>query len=57
MLHPSIEIANPSVAIGESAVAPSYRATESLKESAMAAASQAGEEESSSPVCAAGWAY
>jgi hypothetical protein len=57
MLHPSIEIANPPAAIVEPAAAFSYRAPDSVKESVIAVSSQVAEEERSSPVCAAGWAY
>jgi hypothetical protein len=57
MLRPSIEIANSPTTIAESAAAFSYRPADNSKESAAAASSQAGREESSSPVCAAGWAY
>jgi hypothetical protein len=57
MLHPSIEITNPSAVTVEQSVALSHQAADSLRESAIAASSQSREEEPSSPVCAAGWAY
>ena len=57
MLHPSIEITIPSAAIVEQPAALSHQAADSLKEPAIAASSQSREEERSSPVCAAGWAY
>jgi len=57
MLHPSTETANPSAAIAERPESLSYRPADSLKESALAVSSQAGEEERSSPICAACWAY
>jgi len=56
MLYPSIEITNPSAAIEQQA-ALSDEAADRLRESASLASSQAGQEERSSPVCAAGWAY
>jgi hypothetical protein len=56
MLHPSIEITNPS-AVVERPAAPSHQSVDSLRESAIVASSQSREEERSSPVCAAGWAY
>ena len=57
MLHPSIEITNPSAAIVERQAVLSRQAADRLRESASPVSSQAGEEERSSPVCAAGWAY
>jgi hypothetical protein len=57
MLHPSIEITNPSAAILERAAARSHQGTDNLREPAITASSQSCEEERSSPVCAAGWAY
>jgi hypothetical protein len=57
MLHPSIEITSPPVAIVERQAAVSHQAADRLRESARLASSQPGEEERSSPVCAAGWAY
>ena len=57
MLHPSIEITNPSAVILERAAARSHQAADNLRESAITASSQSREEERSSPVCAAGWAY
>jgi hypothetical protein len=57
MLHPSIEISNPSAIIVERPTAPSHQAADSLREAAIIASSQSREEERSSPVCAAGWAY
>ena len=57
MLHPSIEITNPSAVIVERPVALSHQAADSLRESAIAASSRSREEECSWPVCAAGWAY
>lgn len=57
MLHPSIESINSPVIIVERPAALSQQAADSLRESAIAAASQTREEERSSPVCAAGWAY
>jgi hypothetical protein len=57
MLHPSIETSNPSVVIVERPAALSRQTADSLRESAIAASSQTREEERSSPVCAAGWAY
>jgi hypothetical protein len=57
MLHPSIESINPSVIIVERSAALSRQAADSPRECANTAASQAREEENSSPVCAAGWAY
>jgi hypothetical protein len=57
MLHPSTEITNPSVVIVEQPAALSRQAADSLREPAIAASSQSHEEERSSPVCAAGWAY
>jgi hypothetical protein len=57
MLHPSIEITNPPVAIVERPAAVSHQAADRLREYVRLASSQAGEEERSSPVCAAGWAY
>jgi len=57
MLHPSIEITNPSAVIVERPTALSHQAVERLSESAVTALSQSREEERSSPICAAGWAY
>ena len=57
MLHPSIEITNPSVVIVERPAELSHQAAECLRESAVTAPSQSREEERSSPICAAGWAY
>jgi hypothetical protein len=57
MLHPSIENTNSPVAIAERPALLSHPATDSLRESAIAASSQLGEEERPSPICAAGWAY
>jgi len=57
MLHPSIEPTNSPVVIVERPAALSQQAAESLKESAIAPSPQTREEERSSPVCAAGWAY
>ena len=57
MLYPSIEITNPSAAIVDQQAALSHEAADRLRESASPASSQAGEEERSSLVCAAGWAY
>jgi hypothetical protein len=57
MLHPSIEITSPSPAIVERQSAVSHQAADRLMESVRLASLQAGEEERSSPVCAAGWAY
>ena len=57
MLHPSIETTNPSVVVVQRPAALSRQAADSLRESAIAASSQTREEERSSPVCAAGWAY
>jgi hypothetical protein len=58
MLHPSIESINSPVVIVERPAALSQQAAAgSLRESAIAVASQTREEERSSAVCAAGWAY
>jgi hypothetical protein len=57
MLHPSIEIINPSTVTVEQSAAVLHQAADSLRESAIAASSQSREGERSSPVCAAGWAY
>lgn len=57
MLHPSIEITNPFAGIVERPAALAHRAADGLSESAIEASSQSREEEGSSPVCAAGWAY
>ena len=57
MLHPSVETTNPSVVIVERPASLSHQAADSLRESAAALSSQTREEERSSPVCAAGWAY
>ena len=57
MLHPSIESINSPVVIVERPAALSQQAAGSPRESAIAVASQTREEERSSPVCAAGWAY
>jgi len=57
MLHPSIEISNPPVAIVERPATLSHQAVDSLRESAVAVSSQTREEECSSPICAACWAY
>ena len=57
MLHPSIEITNPSTAILERPAELSRRAADSLRETAITASSQPREEVASLPVCAAGWAY
>jgi hypothetical protein len=56
MLHSSIESANPAVVIVERPALLSQQTADSPRESAVLS-SRAGEEESSSPVCAAGWAY
>jgi hypothetical protein len=56
MLRPSIEITNPSAVIVERPAVLSHQVADSLRESAIIA-SQPREEERSSPVCAAGWAY
>ncbi len=57
MLHSSIESTNSPVIIVERPAALSQQAADSLRESATAASSRTREEERSSPVCAAGWAY
>ncbi len=57
MLYPFVETSNPSVIIVERPAALSHQAADSLRESAAAVSSQTREEERSSPVCAAGWAY
>jgi hypothetical protein len=57
MLHPSIESTSSPVVIVERPAAISRQAADSLRESAIAASPQTREEERSSPVCAAGWAY
>ncbi|HZF36059.1 MAG TPA: hypothetical protein VE914_19840 [Candidatus Angelobacter sp.] len=57
MLHPSIEITNPFAGIVERPAALAHQAADGLSESAVEASSQSREEERSSPVCAAGWAY
>jgi hypothetical protein len=57
MLYPIIESANPSVAIAESSAAFLQRQHDNLREVALPAAPQARDEEPSSPVCAARWAY
>lgn len=57
MLHPSIEAANPSAAIAERPTVLSRLQADSLKESPIAVSSRTGEEDSPSPICAAGWAY
>jgi len=57
MLYPSIETTNPSAVIVERPVALSHQAADSLRESAGPVSSQSREEERSSPICAAGWAY
>jgi hypothetical protein len=57
MLHPSIESTSSPVAIVERPAALSQQAADSPRESATAASTQTCEEEPSSPVCAAGWAY
>jgi hypothetical protein len=57
MLHPSIESTNSPIIIVERPSELSQRAAGSLRESTIAASSQTREEERSSAVCAAGWAY
>ncbi len=57
MFHPSVETTIPSVVIVERPAALSHQAAHSLRESAAAVSPQTREEEQSSPVCAAGWAY
>ena len=57
MLHPSIESTNSPVVIVEQASARSQQAAGSLRESAATASVRTRDEERSSPVCAAGWAY
>jgi len=57
MLHPSIESTNSPVVNVERPSALSQQAAGSPRESAIAVASQTREEERSSAVCAAGWAY
>jgi len=57
MLYPANESANPPVAAAESLAALLRRQHDSLRESAVPAAPQARNEEPSSPVCAARWAY
>jgi hypothetical protein len=57
MLHPSIEAANPSATIAEHPAAHLRPQADSSKESPVAAASQTGEQDCPSPICAAGWAY
>jgi hypothetical protein len=57
MLHPSIDSPNPPVVLATAARALPHQPSDSLKDSAVAASPQAREEERSSPVCAALWAY
>jgi hypothetical protein len=57
MLHPSIESTNSAIIIGERPSVLSQQAAENLRESGVTASSRTREEERSSPVCAAGWAY
>ena len=57
MLHSAPGTAISPIAIAERPAALSHRAADSLKESAIAASPQAREEEHSSPICAACWAY
>jgi hypothetical protein len=57
MLHLSVESTNSPVVIVERPPVFSQQAADSLRESGVTASSQTREEERSSPVCAAGWAY
>ena len=58
MLHPSIEITNPSAAVLlERLAESSRRVADGLEETAITVQSQTREEEGFLPVCAAGWAY
>ena len=57
MLHPPVETANPSAVIAERPESLWHRPADSLKASALAMSSQAGEAERASPICAACWAY
>ena len=57
MLHPSIESANPHVVLANATRTLPDQTTDSLKDSAATVSPQAREEERSSPVCAALWAY
>ena len=57
MLHPSIESANPPVVLATATRKLPDQTPDSLKDSATPVSSQAREEERSSPVCAALWAY
>jgi len=57
MLHPSIESANPHVVLANATRTLPDQTTDSLKASVATVSPQAREEERSSPVCAALWAY
>jgi hypothetical protein len=57
MLHPSIESANLPVVLATAARALPDQACDSARDSAVAVSPQVREEERSSPICAARWAY
>lgn len=57
MLHPSIESANPPVALANGARVLPDQTPESVKDAAVAVSSPPRKEERPAPVCAAHWAY
>ena len=57
MLHPSIESANPPGVLVNVSTARPHQTSDNPKEPAAPVSSQVREEERSSPVCAALWAY